>query len=98
MQSHDSLLADSLLLMAQELNDLRQDSRNCLLVDKLAHSRERSADNKVVVRPQIFLNSVNYQYYEVVVLVEEECDGEIARALEQERIIMRHLDGMNVAE
>lgn len=98
MERHDGLLPHGLLGMREQLDDLGQHGRDGLLPDEAAGGGERGADDEVVVGPEVLLYGVDDEDDEVVALVEEEGDGEVARALEREGLVVGHLDGVDVAE
>lgn len=98
MQRHNGLLPDSVLGVVKEVDDAGEDSGNGLLVDEAADGVEGGADDEVVIRGEIFLDSVNDEDDEVVIVAKEEGDGEVSRALEEEGVVVSHLDGVNVAE
>jgi len=98
MERHDGLLPDGVLGVVKEVDDAGEDSGDGLLVDEAADGVEGGADDEVVIGGEILLDGVNDEDDKVVIVAEEECDGEVAGALEEERVIVSHLDGVNVAE
>lgn len=84
--------------MREQLHDLGQHGGDGLLTNEAARGGERCADDEVVVRPEVLLDGVDHEDDEVVALVEEERDGEVAGPLERERLVVGHLDGVDVAE
>lgn len=98
MESHDSLLPDSVLGMSEKVDDLGQNGRDGLVVDELANGIEGGANDEIIVGAEILLDGVDDENDEVVVVGEEESDGEIASALEEETVVVGHLDGVDVSE
>ena len=98
VESHDGLLPDSLLGVGEEVDDLGQNGRDGLVVDELADGIEGGADDKVIVGAKVLLDGVDDEDNEVVIVGEEESDGEIAGALEEEIVVVGHLDGVDVGK
>lgn len=98
MERHDGLLPYSLLGVREEIDDLGEHGGDGLLPDEAAGGGERGADDEVVVGPEVLLDGVDDEDDEVVALVDEERDGEVAGALEREGLVVGHLDGVDVAE
>lgn len=84
--------------MREEIDDLGQHGGDGLLADEPAGGGERGAYDEVVVGPEVLLDGVDDEDDEVVALVDEERDGEVAGALEREGLVVGHLDGVDVAE
>jgi hypothetical protein len=98
VKRHDGLLPDALLGVPEQLHHLRQHRRNGLLVDEPAHSVERGAHHQIIVRLEVLLDGVDDEDDEVVVLVEKKRDGQVASPLEEEAVVVGHLDGVDVAK
>lgn len=98
VKSHDSFLPHRLLGVSKQLHDLRQHRRYRLLVNQPADGVQGGADDEIIIRPQILLDRIDDQDDQIMVLVEEESHREIARPLERQRVVVRHLDGVDVAE
>ena len=98
VESHDGLLPDNLLGVGEEVDDLGQNDRDGLVIDELANGIEGGADDKVIVRATVLLDGVDDEDNEVVIVGEEESDGEIAGALEEEIVVVGHLDGVDVGK
>jgi hypothetical protein len=98
VERHDSLLPDSLLGVQEQLDDLGQHGGHGLLADEPTGCGESGAYDEVVVGPEVLLDGVDDEDDEVVALVDEERDGEVPRALERERLVVGHLDGVDVTE
>ena len=98
VQRHNGLLPNGLLGMPQELNNLRQNGGDRLVVYELTDGVEGGANDEVVVGAEILLDGVDNEDDEVVVVAEEERDGEVPGALEGEGIVVGHLDSVDVAK
>jgi hypothetical protein len=82
----------------EQLYNLGQHGRDGLLTDKAARGGERCADDEVIVRPEVLLDGVDHEDDEVVAFVEKERDSEVTGPLERERLVVGHLNGVDVAE
>ncbi|PQQ17872.1 hypothetical protein Pyn_33367 [Prunus yedoensis var. nudiflora] len=98
VKRRDDLLPDSLLGMGKQVHDLGQNGRHSLVIDELANSIESSANDKVIVRLEILLDGVDDQDDPIVIVAEEERNGELTGAFEQEIVVMGHLDDVDVGE
>lgn len=98
MEGHDGLLPNGLLRVAEQFHHLRKNGGDGLVVDELANGIERGANDKVVVGAEILLDGVDDEDDEVVIVGEEESDGEVPSALEDEAVVVGHLDGVDVGE
>ncbi|PQM37954.1 hypothetical protein Pyn_14735 [Prunus yedoensis var. nudiflora] len=84
--------------MGKQVHDLGQNGRHSLVVDELANGIESSASDKVIVRLEILLDGVDDQDDQIVIVAEEERNGEVTGAFEQEIVVMGHPDGVDVGE
>ena len=69
VQRHDGLLPHGILGVGEEVDDGGQDGGDGLLADEAADGVERGANDEVVVGFQVFLDGVDNEDDEVVVVV-----------------------------
>jgi hypothetical protein len=100
VQCHDGLLPHGLLRVRKQLYNLWQHGGDGLPANEAARSGECCADDEVVVRPEVLLDGVDHEDEDdkVVSLVEEERNGEVPGPLERERLVVGHLNGVDVTE
>lgn len=84
VERHDGLLPHGLLGVREEIDDLGKHRGDGFLADEPAGGGKRGAYDKVVVGPEVLLDGVDDEDDEVVALIDEERDGEVAGALERE--------------
>lgn len=68
VESHDRLLSDGLLGMREKVDNLGQNGGNGLVVDELADGGKGGGDDEEVVGAEIFLDGVDDEDDEVVVV------------------------------
>lgn len=98
MKGHDSFPPDSLFGMTQKLNNLRQNRRDGLFINQLTNSIKRGANDQIVIGFEVLLNGINNQDDQIVILVQEQSDGQIPSSFKDQIVIVGHLDGVDVAK
>lgn len=98
VEAEHGLLADNLARVGQLLLHQRGHGGDHLGVDELADGRERHADLHHVAGLEVALHGVDEEVDELVLLVQQRADGQVAHALLQQRVVLRKLDGVDVAK